>query len=149
MIKRVWFRPRVMRDVSTVDTSSTVFGIPVSLPLFICPTGLTKLINSEAEKGLARAARSTGILECVGCLISVVFCQQLLETHTDNSSAFVKRKSPSGGNRPTGSWLSILVSTVPQQATGEICCHSQAGQVAWYESGVRYGRCCWPRKAGV
>ncbi|KAL4888251.1 FMN-dependent dehydrogenase-domain-containing protein [Aspergillus ambiguus] len=63
MLKRIWFRPRVMKDVSEVDTSSTVLNIPVKLPLFICPTGLAKLINPEAEKGLARAAKSTGILE--------------------------------------------------------------------------------------
>lgn len=54
-----------MKDVSEVDTSSTVLNIPVKLPLFICPTGLAKLINPEAEKGLARAAKSTGILEIV------------------------------------------------------------------------------------
>ncbi|GES62813.1 hypothetical protein ATETN484_0008009600 [Aspergillus terreus] len=63
MLKRIWFRPRVMKDVSEVDTSSTVLNIPVKLPLFICPTGLARLINPEAEKGLARAAKSTGILE--------------------------------------------------------------------------------------
>lgn len=65
MLKRIWFRPRVMKDVAVVDTSSTVLNIPVKLPLFICPTGLAKLINPEAEKGLARAAQSTGILEIV------------------------------------------------------------------------------------
>jgi L-lactate dehydrogenase (cytochrome) len=65
MYRRIWFRPRVMRDVAVVDTSSTVLGIPVSLPLFICPTGLAKMINPDGEKGLARAARSTGILEIV------------------------------------------------------------------------------------
>ncbi|VUC27064.1 unnamed protein product [Clonostachys rosea] len=65
MLKRIWFRPRVMRDVSVVDTSSTVLNIPVKLPLFICPTGLARLIHPDAEKGLARAAKSTGILEII------------------------------------------------------------------------------------
>ncbi|KAF3021115.1 Cytochrome b5 domain-containing protein 1 [Neopestalotiopsis sp. 37M] len=65
MLKRIWFRPRVMRDVTTIDTSSTILGVPVSFPLFICPTGLAKLINPEAEKALARGAASTGILEVV------------------------------------------------------------------------------------
>lgn len=65
MYKRIWFRPRVMRDVAEVDTSSSVLGIPVRLPLFICPTGLAKMIHPDGEKGLARAAKSTGILEIV------------------------------------------------------------------------------------
>ena len=54
-----------MRDVAEVDTSSTVLGIPVRLPLFICPTGLAKMINPEGEKALARAAKSSGIIEIV------------------------------------------------------------------------------------
>jgi L-lactate dehydrogenase (cytochrome) len=65
MYKRIWFRPRVMRDVADVDTSSCVLGIPVNVPLFICPTGLAKMINPEGEKALARAAKSSGILEIV------------------------------------------------------------------------------------
>ena len=68
MYKRIWFRPRVMRDVAEVDTSSYVLGIPVKLPLFISPTGLAKMINPLGEKGLARAAKSTGILEIVRSL---------------------------------------------------------------------------------
>lgn len=54
-----------MRDVADVDTSSSVQGIPVKVPLFICPTGLAKMINPEGEKALARAAKSSGILEIV------------------------------------------------------------------------------------
>ncbi|KAL4937724.1 hypothetical protein BDV06DRAFT_202318 [Aspergillus oleicola] len=65
MLKRIWFRPRVMRDVSSVDTSSAMLGIPVSMPLFICPTGVARLIHADAEKGLARAARGMGILEII------------------------------------------------------------------------------------
>ncbi|KAL2801076.1 FMN-dependent dehydrogenase-domain-containing protein [Aspergillus keveii] len=65
MIKRIWFRPRVMRDVSVVDTSSTIMGNPVDFPLFICPMGLAKLIHPEAEKGLARGAKASGIIQIV------------------------------------------------------------------------------------
>lgn len=65
MYRRIWFRPRVLRDVADVDTTTTILGIPVKFPLFICPTGLAKMIHPEAEKGLARAAESTGILEIV------------------------------------------------------------------------------------
>lgn len=65
MYKRIWFRPRVMRDVSRVDTGSSILGHPVNVPLFICPTGLARMINPEGEKALARAAKSSGILEIV------------------------------------------------------------------------------------
>ncbi|KAL4879204.1 FMN-dependent dehydrogenase-domain-containing protein [Aspergillus karnatakaensis] len=65
MLKRIWFRPRVMKDVTNVNTSTTMLGIPISLPIFICPTGVARLIHPDAEKGLARAAKSTGILEII------------------------------------------------------------------------------------
>jgi L-lactate dehydrogenase (cytochrome) len=65
MIKRIWFRPRVMKNVAAVDTSTTVLNIPVKMPLFVCPTGLAKLINPDGEKALARASQSSGILEIV------------------------------------------------------------------------------------
>lgn len=31
--QRIWFRPRVLRDVTNVDYSSTILGMPVSLEL--------------------------------------------------------------------------------------------------------------------
>lgn len=65
MLSRIWFRPRVMRDVAQVDTTSTILGTPVNLPLCICPSGLAKMINPEGEKALARAVKSTGILEII------------------------------------------------------------------------------------
>ena len=77
MYKRIWFRPRVLKNVARVDTSSSILGIPVKVPLFICPTGLAKMINPDGEKGLARAAKSTGILEIVGH-ISVMFVRERL-----------------------------------------------------------------------
>ena len=65
MYKRIWFRPRVLRNVREVDTSSEILGHKVNVPLFICPTGLARMINPDGEKALARAAKSSGILEIV------------------------------------------------------------------------------------
>ena len=33
---RIWLRPRVMVDVSRIDTSSTLLGIPTSFPVSVC-----------------------------------------------------------------------------------------------------------------
>ncbi|KAL5333208.1 FMN-dependent dehydrogenase-domain-containing protein [Aspergillus crustosus] len=65
MLKRIWFRPRVMKDVTHVDTSSSMLGFPLSVPIFICPTGVARLIHPDAEKGLAHAAKSSGIVEII------------------------------------------------------------------------------------
>ena len=35
---RVFFRPRVMRPVAHVDTSTTILGVDSSVPFYISPT---------------------------------------------------------------------------------------------------------------
>jgi len=37
--ERVEFRSRVLRDVSAVDTTTTILGRPSALPLVFAPTG--------------------------------------------------------------------------------------------------------------
>ena len=53
---RVEFRPNVLRDVSAIDTTTTLFGRQVSMPLVLAPTGYTRLTHSEGELAVARAA---------------------------------------------------------------------------------------------
>src|SRR5689334_16720435 len=42
----VEFHPSVLRDVSAVDTSCTIFGGPSALPFGIAPTGFTRLMQT-------------------------------------------------------------------------------------------------------
>lgn len=57
----VEFHPRVLRDVSRVDTTCTIFGGPSSLPFGIAPTGFTRLMQTEGEMAGASAAATAGI----------------------------------------------------------------------------------------
>jgi len=54
-------RPRVLRDVSKVDTSSTLLGSPVSFPLALSPTGFTRIAHSQGELAVARSAQRFGV----------------------------------------------------------------------------------------
>jgi L-lactate dehydrogenase (cytochrome) len=58
---RVEFSPSVLRDVSAVDTSTTVLGQPARLPLVLAPTGFTRMMHHEGEVAVARAAAAAGI----------------------------------------------------------------------------------------
>ncbi len=58
---RVEFRPRVLRDVSAVDTSTSVLGRPSQLPLVLAPTGFTRMMQHEGEPAVARAAAGAGV----------------------------------------------------------------------------------------
>jgi L-lactate dehydrogenase (cytochrome) len=59
--ERVEFRPSVLRDVSSVDPSTTLLGRPSALPLAFAPTGFTRLMHTEGEVAVARVAERTGI----------------------------------------------------------------------------------------
>jgi L-lactate dehydrogenase (cytochrome) len=53
---RVEFAPSTLRDVSSVDTSTTLLGGPAAMPLVLAPTGFTRMMHHEGEVGVARAA---------------------------------------------------------------------------------------------
>jgi len=55
------FRPRVLRNVSAVDVSSTLLGEPVAYPLTLAPTGFTRIVHPEGELAVARAAARAGL----------------------------------------------------------------------------------------
>jgi isopentenyl diphosphate isomerase/L-lactate dehydrogenase-like FMN-dependent dehydrogenase len=55
------FQPRILRDVSEVDLSSTVLGKKVALPFAIAPTGFTRMMQTEGEQAGSQAAEAAGI----------------------------------------------------------------------------------------
>ncbi len=50
------FKPRILRDVSKIDTTTTLLGKPIPLPLVFAPTGFTRIADSQGELAVARAA---------------------------------------------------------------------------------------------
>jgi len=57
----VEFHPQVLRDVSAVDTTTTIFGGTSALPFGIAPTGFTRLMQTEGEIAGASSAGAHGI----------------------------------------------------------------------------------------
>ncbi|KAK7203099.1 FMN-dependent dehydrogenase [Myxozyma melibiosi] len=62
---KVMFRPRIFRDVTKVDTSSSIFGVSTSLPIFVSPAALARLAHPDGEKAIARACGKQGILQMI------------------------------------------------------------------------------------
>lgn len=58
---RIEFRPRVLRDVSGVDTTTTLLGRPLPFPLVLAPTGFTRIAAPPGELAVARAAARLGL----------------------------------------------------------------------------------------
>lgn len=53
--------PRVLRDISSADLSTTLFGRPMALPFGIGPTGFNGLLWPDGDRALARAAAEAGV----------------------------------------------------------------------------------------
>ncbi len=59
--RTVEFDPRVLTDVSAVDTSTTVLGEHLSMPIVCAPTGFTRMMHTDGEVAVAAAASRAGI----------------------------------------------------------------------------------------
>ncbi|XP_042310370.1 hydroxyacid oxidase 2 isoform X2 [Sceloporus undulatus] len=55
---RICFRPRLLRDVSALDTKTTILGSEISFPVGIAPTGFHKMTCPDGEQSTARAAEA-------------------------------------------------------------------------------------------
>ena len=66
-------RPRVLRDVSALDLSTTVLGMKVNLPVLIAPCGAHKRAHPEGELATYRAATACGSALAVSANASASF----------------------------------------------------------------------------
>ena len=55
-------QPRILVDVGSVETGTTVLGAPVSMPILIAPTAMQKFAHPEGEAATARAAARAGTI---------------------------------------------------------------------------------------
>ena len=56
------FRPRVLRNVSNIDTSRNVCGISIRLPIFLAPMGSIQQLDETGAVATALAAKEFGII---------------------------------------------------------------------------------------
>lgn len=62
---RVWFRPRILRDVKSADTTCRVSDVKSNLPVIVAPAAMARLAHKSGEKGIAKACAKKGIIQCV------------------------------------------------------------------------------------
>ncbi len=107
--RRVELVPTALRDVSHVDTTTTILGRPARLPLAFAPTGFTRLFHHEGERAVVRVAQREGIpasLSTVGTTTiedyaaeapsAVRWFQLYVWTDRDKSAALVERAKAAG-----------------------------------------------------
>jgi L-lactate dehydrogenase (cytochrome) len=76
------FLPEQPRDVSRVDTSTTVLGQRIPLPIALSPIGAPRMFHHEGELAVARAARHAGIPYGISTLATTSVEDVAAETDT-------------------------------------------------------------------
>lgn len=62
---RYKLRPRVLRDVEELDTTTEIFGTKIAFPFGFAPAAAHKLAHAHGESGTSRAAAKQGIPMCL------------------------------------------------------------------------------------
>ena len=58
--RRLRLRPRVLNDITTIDTGTSILGARVDTPIMVAPFGRHKLFHAEGERATARGAAAAG-----------------------------------------------------------------------------------------
>ncbi|TPX49365.1 hypothetical protein SeMB42_g01807 [Synchytrium endobioticum] len=82
---RIWLKPRVLVNVKNVDTSTTMLGSKVDLPIYISATALGKLGHPEGEVVLTRAAHTRGIIQMMPTLASCSIAEMTAAAHINQT----------------------------------------------------------------
>lgn len=86
---RIWFRPRILRNVTHVDWSTKILGVPSSMPIYITATALGKLGHPDGELNLTRAAAKHGVIQMIPTLASCSF-DEIVDAAAPGQSQFLQ-----------------------------------------------------------
>ena len=68
--QRLRLRPRVLVDVTNTDTSTTVLGTTVAMPVLTAPCALNRLAHPDGELAVARATAQAGVIQVLSTVSS-------------------------------------------------------------------------------
>lgn len=63
--RQILLRPRVFVDCTKCDTSTTLLGHPVGIPLYVAPAAMARLAHPDGEQGIAKGISRFGALQIV------------------------------------------------------------------------------------
>ncbi|KAF4333016.1 FMn-dependent dehydrogenase [Fusarium beomiforme] len=92
--KSLVIRPRVLRDVSTINTSTTIFGKRYDIPIAIAPSAYQRLAGYNGEIDVAQAAFARGTNVC-------------LSSHATTSLEDVAKALPSRDPKYPNPWFQL------------------------------------------
>ncbi|ETN39114.1 uncharacterized protein HMPREF1541_05336 [Cyphellophora europaea CBS 101466] len=93
---KLFLRPRVLRNVSGVDTTTTIFGKRYAFPVAIAPSAYQKLCHENGEVAMSRAARKLGT-------------NFILSSNATTSMEEVMQESPASTAQAPNFWFQLYV----------------------------------------
>jgi len=75
--QRITMRPRILVNVREIDMTTTLLGVPSSLPLYFTATALAKLAHQDGEVAIVRGAKKAGVVYMLPTLSSYTLDEML------------------------------------------------------------------------
>mmetsp|Transcript_75996 Transcript_75996/g.171847 ORF Transcript_75996/g.171847 Transcript_75996/m.171847 type:complete len:520 (+) Transcript_75996:82-1641(+) len=87
--QRITMRPRILVNVRDVDMTTTLLGVPSSLPLYFTATALAKLAHQDGEVAIVRAAKKAGVVYMLPTLSSYTL-EEMLAARSPGQELFAQ-----------------------------------------------------------
>lgn len=87
--KRIFLKPRILKNVQTVDQSTTVLGTKISTPIYISAFARSVLGNELAEKNYTWAAAETDIIQMIPSMSKFSF-EEILSEAIDGQTQWLQ-----------------------------------------------------------
>ncbi len=71
--QKIWFKPKVLVDVSEIDLSCEMLGFKSQAPFYVSAAALGKLGHPDGEKNLTIASGKHGVIQMISTLASCSF----------------------------------------------------------------------------
>ncbi|CAN3376661.1 hypothetical protein DIURU_004449 [Diutina rugosa] len=87
--QRIYFKPRVLRNVTNIDLSCVMGGTKVAAPFYVTATALGKLGHPDGEKVLTRSAAKQNVIQMIPTLASCSF-DEIVDEKTDSQTQWLQ-----------------------------------------------------------
>jgi len=85
--QRISMRPRILINVREIDMTTTLLGVPSSLPIYFTATALAKLAHKDGEVAIVKAAKKAGVVYMLPTLSSYTL-DEMLEARVPGQELF-------------------------------------------------------------
>lgn len=106
---QITLRPRVLRDVASVNTSCSMFGRRVRLPIFCSPTSMARTVHAGAEAELGKGLKGVGVPMCVSSSASMPLADIIAEFRAAESKVPPKESAGRKEERDLPVFLQLYV----------------------------------------